>query len=600
MGILSMTDIERHDSRGSYSSRGPLTEGGIVDSQSITEKEPGRGSPGRGLPAWTMTIPLVVLVVVAFLPVLDNGFVNLDDDANFLYNPYFRGLGRAQLAWAWTTYWLGVFQPLTWMLFEVQYAVFGLNPRGYHLTSLLLHALTALALFSLTRALVGRARPDLLATTPTRLVLGSALAVALFMVHPLRVEVVAWASCQPYLPCTMLAVLATRAYLGAADASPPRRAAGLAGAWLLFTMSLLFHASAVALPAILLLIDVYPLRRLGVGSNGWFGRAARRVLAEKVSFVALSLVFAALAFRAKESTQSLVALEQRGLLSRIAQACYGTCFYLGKTIWPSGLCAYYPAPDHLDWRAPTYLACMALVIAVSLAVYRLRRGHLSWLATWLAYLAILAPSSGLVSIGRYIAADRYSYLTTLTALPLLTATIVFLTGHGRGRVLVTLGVAMSSLGLVAALAVSSRAQCRTWRDTVSLASHALNHGVRSPEIYLGLGWGLLQRGDLAGAEASFREALRLDPFHAPAMVMLGMVRLRQGRTANAAALLTEAVRLQPGVPETHNSLGTALFAQGRLDDAIAQFAEALRLRPDFAEARANLARARSSAGRRSP
>ena len=187
-------------------------------------------------------------------------------------------------------------------------------------------------------------------------------------------------------------------------------------------------------------------------------------------------------------------------------------------------------------------------------------------------------------------ADRYSYLATLTALPLLTATIVYLTDRGRGRPSITLGVAVAGMGLIAALAVSSRALCRTWHDTVSLASHALDHGGRDPEIYLGLGWGQEQRGDLAGADASFCEALRLDPFHAPAMVMLGLVRLREGRAANAAALLTEAVQLQPDVPETHNGLGTALAAQGRLDDAIAQFTEALRLRPGFAEARANLAR----------
>ena len=193
-----------------------------MNAQSIPEANSKPASVVRGIPAWTMTIPLVVLVVIAYLPVLDNGFVNLDDDANFLHNPYFRGLGRVQLAWAWTTNWLGVFQPMAWTLFEAEYAVFGLSPRGYHLTSVLLHCLAAVALFSLTRAMVGRACPDLLATCPTRVALGSALTVALFVVHPLRVEVVAWASCQPYLPCTALAVLATRVYLGVADASPFR------------------------------------------------------------------------------------------------------------------------------------------------------------------------------------------------------------------------------------------------------------------------------------------------------------------------------------------------------------------------------------------
>jgi protein O-mannosyl-transferase len=557
-------------------------------------------SPVRGLPGWTMAIPLAILAVAAFLPVLDNGFVNLDDDANFLYNPHYRGLGRAQLAWAWTTEWLGVYQPLAWTLFSAQYAAFGLDPRGYHLTSLLLHVLTALALFSMTRALVARARPDLVARNPTGVVLGSALAVAIFAVHPLRVEAVAWASCQPYLPCAALAVLSARVYLGAADAPPLRRAAGLAVAWVLFAAALLFKAAAVALPAALLVIDVYPLRRLGGGPGRWFGAPARRVWLEKLPYLALSLVFAAMAVWAKGSNHSLVAMDRRGPLARIEQASYGACTYVGETAWPAGLCAYYPAPDLFDWRSMTYLACLTSVAAVSMALLVFRRRYPALLATWLAYLVILAPTSGLVTIGRQIAADRYSYLSTLAGVPLLTAAIVRLTGPGRGRLPFSLMVAATGLGLVAALAASSSALSRTWRDTVSLASHALNQGNHDPQIYLGLGWGLENRGDLAGAEASFREALRRDPYHAPAMVMLGMIRLRQGRAANAAALLAEAVRLQPEVPETHNALGNALLAQGRTADAIARFTEALRLRPGFAEARANLARARTIARRRGP
>jgi tetratricopeptide (TPR) repeat protein len=549
----------------------------------------------RGLPAWTMVVPLTVLAVVAFLPALDNGFVNLDDHANFLYNPNYRGMGRAQVAWAWVTDWLGVYQPLAWMLFEIQYLASGADPRGYHLTSLLLHAQTAVALYALTLALVGRARPDLLARNPTGVVLGSALAVALFVVHPLRVEVVAWASCQPYLPCAATAILAVIAYLVAADAAPPHRALGLLGAWALFALALLFKAAAVALPAVLLLLDYYPLQRLGGGPGRWFGASARWVWGEKVPFFALSLIFAALAVHAKRDT--LVALEQRGPLSRVAQACYGACFYLGKTIWPTHLCAYYPVPIPFDWRAPAYLVCAALTVAASITLLLLRRRHPGPLVAWLAYLVILAPASGLVTISSQITADRYSYLATMSGVPLLAAAIAQLTRPGRGRGPIIVGVAMAGLGL---LIGSSRALCRSWHDTATLASHALDQGRRDPEILVGLGWGLEERGDFAGADASFRDALQLDPFQVPALVGLGRVRFRQGRFANAAGLLTEAVGLQPGMPEIHNNLGTALAAQGRHDDAIAQFTEALRLRPAFAEARKNLDLVRRRARRKRP
>jgi len=368
----------------------------------------------------------------------------------------------------------------------------------------------------------------------------------------------------------------------------------------LFALSLLFKAPAVALPAVLVVLDYFPLGRLGGGPGRWYGPPARRVWAEKVPFFALSLVFAALAVQAKRSTGSVVTLGQRGVLSRVAQSCYGTCFYLAKTVWPTGLYAYYSMPNQFEWRAPTYLACAALVVGGSVAAFLVRHKHPGLLAAWLAYLAILTPTCGLISIGNVIAADRYSYMATMTAVPLLAASVARLTWPSRGWIPATLGVSIAGLSLAAVLAGSSWTLCRTWRDTVTLASHALNQGGRDPEIYLGLGWGLEQRGDLTGAEATYLEALRRDPSHVTAMIRLGLIWLRQGRYDNAVALLTEAVRLQPRSPEAHNSLGRALGAQGRLDEAIVEFALALRMRPTFGEARSNLAVARSMARRGGP
>jgi Flp pilus assembly protein TadD len=225
-----------------------------------------------------------------------------------------------------------------------------------------------------------------------------------------------------------------------------------------------------------------------------------------------------------------------------------------------------------------------------------RRRHPGILAAWLAYLALLAPNSGLVTIGSVIAADRYSYLSTMSGVPILAAMIARLTNPGRRPISVRLTVAATGLVLVALLAASSWRLCRTWRDTVALASNALVHGGRDPEVYLGLGWGLEHRGDLSGAEVTYREALRLEPNHVTAMMRIALLLVRQGRYARATDLLTEAVRLQPGLPEAHNSLGRAFGAQGRYDDAIAEFKEALRLRPAFGEARSNLAVARSLKG----
>ena len=250
--------------------------------------------------AWLIAVVLVLIVIAAFIPTLDNDFVNWDDSQNFLDNPFYRGLGVAQLKWAWTTFRLGVYQPLAWLLFELQYVFWKLDPRGYHLSSLILHAVNAVVLYVLALTVLVRCQPDSLVRSPWSCCLGAGLATALFAVHPLRVEVVAWASCQPYLPCALFSMLAVLAYLHASGINSSRRRWGwLAGSFALFVAALLSHAVAVGLPAVLLILDVYPLRRLGYGPGRWFGPAARQVWCEKAPFVIVSLVFMSVAIAAR-------------------------------------------------------------------------------------------------------------------------------------------------------------------------------------------------------------------------------------------------------------------------------------------------------------
>ena len=253
--------------------------------------------------AWLIAVPLALIVTYAFIPVLDNDFVSWDDHENFLNNPYFRGLGPAQVKWAWTTLWVGAYQPLAWLLFETQYVFCQLDPRGYHLTSLLFHVANAVVLYVLTVALLVRCRTDSCLASPWTCSLSACLATALFMVHPLRVEPVAWASCQPYLPCTLFSMLAVLAYLRAFEMGPYPRWRWLAAAFALFVAALLSHALAVSLPAVLLILDVYPLGRLGHGPGQWFGASARRALLEKVPFVMTSLLFMVLAVVAKPDSR---------------------------------------------------------------------------------------------------------------------------------------------------------------------------------------------------------------------------------------------------------------------------------------------------------
>jgi Tfp pilus assembly protein PilF len=545
-----------------------------------------------------VTVTLSVIVIAAFFPSLENGFVDWDDDANFLQNPHFRGLGLAQLEWAWSTFWVGVYQPLAWLLFEVQYAIWKLDPRGYHLVSLLLHAADAILLYALTVTLLMRGRPVGRPGGPWTYSLAAGLAVALFAVHPLRVEAVAWASCQPYLPCALFSMMAVLAYLKAFEAGPSPRPVWLVVSFVLFAAALLSKAPAVSLPAVLLILDVYPLRRLGGGPGRWFGPSVRAVWWEKIPFVLLSLFFMGLAIAAKVHSQAVATLENYGVVARIAQACYATWFYVAKTVLPWDITAYYPLPLRFDMFAPRFLASMVATTTVSVGLFLLRRRWPGLLAAWLSYLALLAPNSGLLRIGTQIAADRYSYLSMFGLVILAAAGFYRLEQflwRTRSSVIVTIA---ASLGVLSILVFLTREQCRIWRTSGTLWRHALAHGAgTSPAVRNSFGLVLVREGKLEEAAAQYGEALKLQPNYFESHNNLGLLLERQGKPAEAMAHYLEALRIKPDSAEVHNNLGLLLAQQGKPDEALAHYNEALRSQPDNVEVHNNLGSLLARVGR---
>lgn len=526
---------------------------------------------------------LVLLVVAAFSPCLSNNFVTWDDAENFLDNPSYRGLGWPQLRWAWTTFHLGVYQPLAWMLLEVQSALWGLNPSGYHLTSLVLYALDTVVLFLLTEALLARCGSDSEREDGCTSALAAGLAVGLFAVHPLRTEVVAWVSCQPYLPCALFFMLAILAYLKAVTA-PTRRRGGLAGACALFLAALLSKPVAVSLPAVLLILDVYPLRRLGGGPGRWTGPAARGVWLEKVPFAAASVIFMGVALASRTTSAA-----HAELTTRVVQACYGACFYLVKTAWPFGITAFYPIPDQLDWRDPLFLASVGGVVGLSLGAWSLRRRYPGLLAAWLAYLIILAPNSGLVRYGDQIAADRYSFLALMGGVALAAAGFRRAWRAGPFETRAAARLSAAGLGAMVVLCALSRAQCLTWRTTEALWSHVLRHGGAGSEMaHTNLGTVLIDQGRVHEAAAEFTVALRLNPGNYQTHNNMGVVLSRQGRSEEAKAEFLEALRLNPRFAKAHDNLGVILFGQGQVEQAQAHYADALRLDPGYVDAHINL------------
>jgi Flp pilus assembly protein TadD len=585
---------------------------------------------------WRVGVPLALVSAAAFLPVVGNGFVSWDDGVNFLENVAYRGLGWENLRWAWTTFLLGVYQPVSWMLLEAEYVVWGMKPGGYHLTSVLLHAANSIILLVLTTVLLERI--DHATGEPTRdrrtTTIAAAAAVALFAVHPLRVEVVAWASCQPYLACALFSMLSVLSYLRASDdRRPDRERSGwrwLSVAWFLFLAALLSKAVAVPIALVLVILDVYPLGRLGSGTwrRRWFGPAARGVWLEKLPFFALSFLFIAVAIVAKERSRALHTLAHSGFAARLAQACYGVCFYLVKTIAPFGLTGCYPLPRDLSFTDPVFVASVVTVLAVSVSAFLLRRRWPGLLAAWASYLVILAPSSGLIRMSRQIAADRYSYVASIGGVVALAYALDRICRRSglRGP---CLGVAA---GLVVALSVLTWRQCLTWQSSLALWSHAHQHGGSDdPKVLSGLGVAfyevgrddearatiahalalepamvesqitlglvLSRMGKTEEARQQFITALALDPGSAQAMTGLGIALGRLGRPNEAERYYREALRINPAQVAAHNNLGISLARRGRFREAAAEFSAALRINPDQPEAENNLGSALADQGK---
>jgi len=524
---------------------------------------------------WSAILPL--LACAAFVPILHNGWTTWDDPANFVDNPDFRGLGWSAIGWAWTTFNLGVYQPLTWMLLEAERSLWGLNPRGYHLASLLLHAFNALALYVLAVALVERASPPASLRQTRAIRLGAGLAVALFAAHPLRVEVVAWVSCQPYLPCAFCMILAVLAYLRAAEGREP---------WLwatgaLFVAALLFHAIALGLPAVLVILDIYPLRRLG-GPSGWRAPAVRRVWREKRILLVPVLLASVIAVWARDPGRAGEHVASIGLMERFAQASYGAAFYPAKTLVPTDLTAFYPRPVAVTFTRPIFLAAALMVAGVTALAILTRKRWPGLLAAWACYLAILTPNLGLVQIGSYFVADRYSYLATMGGTVLLAG--VLARAIASGRRLVARGAIAASLAALAACSALTWSQCRIWHDGESLWAHADAHGGHHSAIVRhGRAGALFDRGMTREAQALFEEALRLDPLLVEAHHNLARLLAKEGKVDDAIAHEAEAVRLRPSDFAARFNLGTLLVRRGRVREALPQFAEAVRLKPGSAD-----------------
>src|SRR5437899_178650 len=372
-------------------------------------REPGPGALPQRCVSWLVPVLIASLTFAAFLPALQNQFVNLDDNDNFLDNPHYRGLAWTHLRWMWTTH-QGHYIPLTWMTLGLDYLLWGMNPVGYHLMSLLLHAANAVVFFFVVRRILTRALPSL-SERGHALAVSAGFAALVFAIHPLRVESVAWVTERRDVLSGLFYLVTILVYLRACEGEERgRRWYSLAVAT--FVLALLSKSMVVNLPVVLLILDVYHLRRLG-GALGWWSEPARWVYVEKIPFVLLAAAASAIAVMAQSSVHAAASLAQLSALDRLAVAAYGLSFYLWKTIVPLNLSPLYELRPPVNHGATPFILRYGVILAISAIVLALRRRVPGLLAAWVVYVVVLLPVLGIVQSGPQIAADRYTYLAGL-------------------------------------------------------------------------------------------------------------------------------------------------------------------------------------------
>ena len=532
--------------------------------------EPSRREPGRGTVVAICAL-LAAATALVYAQTLDHGFVNYDDDHYVTANPHVaHGLDAEGVVWAFTRVYYHNWHPLTWISHMLDVEIHGLDPGGHHLTNVLLHASAAMLLFLALRALTVRTWR-------------SAFVAALFAVHPLHVESVAWISERKDVLSGLFFALTLAAYARYARAPSGARYLLVVAA---FALGLASKPTLVALPLLLLVLDAWPLGRLRAGTGEAAVRIgslvlSRRALLEKVPLLALSLLSCAITIVAQGD--AVQPLERLPLGPRLANAVVSLVVYLRQTLWPVGLSAFYPHPaSRPPWEVP--LAAL-LLLGLTATALALRRSRPYLLVGWLWYLLLLLPVIGIVQVGAQAHADRYTYLPQIGLCLLATWAAADAFGARRlGRAALAGAAAMLLAG---SIALANAAAAR-WRSSEALWTQALASTTGNAVAHANLGVALLESGRVAEAIAQLQQALVVNPRHAEAHNNLGFVAFHLGRNDAAIAELEQALALDPGLVRAHLNLGNALLAAGRVDEAIGAYQRALALEPGYAEAHNNL------------
>jgi tetratricopeptide (TPR) repeat protein len=548
---------------------------------------------------------LALVTLVVFWPVRTCEFLSLDDSTYITDNPYLRmGLSLKGVLWAFGTNYAAMWHPLTWLSYLLDADLFGLDPSGPHIINLLWHIGNALLLFLVLRDVTGAHWRSL-------------FVAALFALHPLHTESVAWLSERKDVLSTFFALLALWAYCRYAgtrsgkseDRSPkaersPKsenrtqqlssiqypessiphpvssmRNPASALPYLLclgfFALGLMSKPMVVTLPFLLLLLDYWPLERFP--DSRFQFPALWRLVREKVPFFLLSLCACVLTFWAARKGGAVQSLTDLSLGVRLENAFVAYARYLGKALWPTHLAVPYPHVS--QWPLPVVAFAIVLMLGLSALALRFGRKLPFAVTGWFWFIGTLVPVIGLVQVGEHSLADRYTYV------PLIGLFIVLAWGaeaaFARWRV-PRLAGGIAAAVLIAACAARTRDQLRYWQSSQSVFTHSIAVTKDNWLAYFALGCDLSEKDRLPEAIQDYQRALQINPVSSETLNNLGNAYLRQDQTSKAVECLAAAVRLKPDRAEYRSNLGAALDKAGQTAEAINEYTEALRRSPDDA------------------
>lgn len=546
-----------------------------------------------------------VMSFFVFLPSLRNGFVNWDDDAYVYENFFIRSFDAQFFKRAFLNFYAANWHPLTWISHAVDYAVWGLNPVGHHLTSIFLHAmntfLVVLLAVTLLRGSGERGERNGLPKsffTDRGTLLAGAVAGTLFGLHPIHVESVVWVSERKDLLSAFFFLVSLRSYVKyvAGTENEARILEVFHNKHYLFSLAFFVLAlsskpMAVTLPVVLLILDWYPFKRMRSL------RGARNVCMEKLPFFALSLVSSVVTFFAQRSGEAVVSLDVSPLSTRLIVAAQAVIWYLLKMICPVDLIPLYPYPHNVSFLSHQYLFPVLLVIAITSVVIVTNRKF--WIAVWGYYVVTLLPVIGIVRVGFQSMADRYTYLPSLG--PFLAMGVVSAWAYDRatssGRRLLVKAIGAAAVVALISMSYMTQKQIRVWRNSLTLWNYVIEEKSKKvPVAYYHRGIAYSDERQYDMAIEDYATAIALKPNYFEAYINRGFAYSSQGQYDRAIEDYTAAISLRPDF-RAYNNRGDAYISKGLFDMAIKDLNQAIRINPEFDSAYGNRGAAYYLSGR---